>query len=94
MIVFYILVILFFIVLSIMYINSALQLRRKNIEDLDCGKNMISLTDNLLMSGERIEGYNRQQIVENNKPLYGVSNKGVTMDSREIYVPDYSSFGL
>lgn len=56
--------------------------------------NIVPINNNALISGERTDGYNRQTSVILNKTIYGVSNKGVTMDKRRIYTPNYNSIGL
>ena len=54
----------------------------------------VELNNNMLMSGERIDGYNRQQPVSEHLAVYGICNMGVTMDKREIYILKYEDVGV
>lgn len=49
---------------------------------------------NSVMSGVKIEDYNRQIPVHDNLKIYGIHNQGGNMDDRVIYVPPYDSLGL
>lgn len=47
-----------------------------------------------IRAGLKVPGFNRQKYVEDNINIYGVSNMGVSLDEREIYLYSYELTGI